>query len=518
MLRATIPLQPLLTAAGSIRIDPRARRMMLGLLAGMAMTVVSAELAFVFEHYLKVHNPSMMFLCAVALAAIWFGRTIGVATALFAFGVYNIYLTDPPGQFAFAGLEDVLTLSFFVGAALLISNLAGRMHDERERARERARVFASLFAISRRVLERGGRQDICDLLIEGMESIGARSALLIQSEGGTPTVAARGAGLEGASPQVLAAAAELLAKGAEWEPREEGGWRLHRLDRPGHAATVLAWLPAPSKAEEGHALAERLLLELGAVSTERMRLAKQQHELEAIAATERLRTALMSSMSHDFRTPLATILASASSLLEFEDRLGPDARRDMLTSIQEEAERLSQFTRNILSMTRLEGDFLRPRLEWSDPLEILESVAERLKKRVGDRQLTLQLPAAAPSIFVDPILAQQAIANVLENAFAYTPPGAAIRAGASYTTGAVQLWIEDDGPGVPPGKLARIFDKFQRVSDAGDRQGGGGLGLGLAISKGFVEAMGGEVEAASPAADGRGLRVRFSFPRVAEAA
>jgi two-component system sensor histidine kinase KdpD len=286
---------------------------------------------------------------------------------------------------------------------------------------------------------------------------------------------------------------------------------------PGKAgASVLAWRPLPGARDEEHALAVRLLAELAAVSVERARLTRQKIELEAMAATERLRTALMSSISHDFRTPLSTILASSSSLMEFDDRLAHATRMDMLAGIQEEAERLNRFIRNILDMTRLEADVLKPLQEWTDPLELLETATERVRKRLGARSLNFATPAAAPSIYVDRILAEQALANVLENAIVHTQGDAAIRVGSDYSAETVSLWVEDDGPGVKSGQLDRIFDKFQRVGDAGAAPHG--VGLGLAISKGFVEAMAGRVEAVSPARGERGLRVVFSFPRQLESA
>jgi two-component system sensor histidine kinase KdpD len=158
-------------------------------------------------------------------------------------------------------------------------------------------------------------------------------------------------------------------------------------------------------------------------------------------------------------------------------------------------------------MTRLDAGVVKLRQEWIDPVEVLDTVHERVQRRMGARKLTLDAPAAAPSILVDPLLLEQAIINVIENSLAYTPAKANVRLGAEYTTSAVSIWVEDEGPGVPVGDLPFIFDKFHRLKNAEDSQG---AGLGLAISKGFVEAMGGEARAST--AEGGGLRVAFIFP------
>jgi two-component system sensor histidine kinase KdpD len=140
---------------------------------------------------------------------------------------------------------------------------------------------------------------------------------------------------------------------------------------------------------------------------------------------------------------------------------------------------------------------------------VIDNLDERVRKRMANRRLTVSAPAAVPAILVDPLLLEQAMVNVVENALVHTPEGCAIRVGADYSPDAVRLWVEDDGPGVPPGELTHIFDKFHRLEGPQNSQG---AGLGLAISKGFVEAMRGEIKAMSPVEGGRGLRVEFAFP------
>jgi two-component system sensor histidine kinase KdpD len=160
-------------------------------------------------------------------------------------------------------------------------------------------------------------------------------------------------------------------------------------------------------------------------------------------------------------------------------------------------------------MTRLEAGVIKPREEWIDPVEIIDEVRERMSKRFAGRALVVDAPAALPAIIVDRLLLEQAVINVIENALVHTPEGASIRIGADVGDEQVRLWVEDEGPGVPSGELSRIFDKFHRIETTQNTQG---AGLGLAISKGFVDAMQGEIKAISPAIDGHGLRIEFTFP------
>ncbi|PZO49679.1 MAG: hypothetical protein DCF16_14285 [Alphaproteobacteria bacterium] len=180
----------------------------------------------------------------------------------------------------------------------------------------------------------------------------------------------------------------------------------------------------------------------------------------------------------------------------------------MLTSIQEEAERLNRFIGNILDMTRLDAGALKPRADWIDLLEVFDNVKERVAKRSPGRPLRIVAPAAVPAIRGDALLLEQAVLNVVENALVHAPADSEIRLGAEYSARAVRLWVEDDGPGVPASERSQIFDKFHRLKGTQNTQG---AGLGLAISKGFVEAMQGGVRALN-GSDGRGLRVEFEFP------
>lgn len=475
----------------------KTERFVAGLIAGAALTALSALLATTLEA-IGARAPSMSFLCSVILAAIWFGRRIALSTAIFAFLAYNFYLVEPRYSFAFAGFEDVFTLLVFIGVALFIGGLAGSLHDDRERAREQARVLSGLFTVSRAMAECTNQAEALERLAAGAREVVAQDAIVYTADG---VVGAPKGGPEDTTPLQAALADGVSADVSAWPLKVE------EVRADGARVAVLAWKRSKSPPAE-QVIAVRLLIELARVAIERTRMLQRRVELDTLAATERLRTALLSSMSHDFRTPLSTILTSATSLRAYGEKFSPSTSADLLISIEEEAERLNRFVGNILDMTRLETNVVKPREEWIDPLDTIEAVQQRMAKRIPDRTLVIDVPAAVPSIFVDPLLLEQALVNVLENAIVHASAGS-LHIGADYNDHIVRLWVEDEGPGVPQSDLVRIFDKFHRLESSRNNQG---VGLGLAITKGFVEAMKGEVRAISPASSGRGLRVEFAFP------
>lgn len=485
----------------------RRRRLLLGLAASVVLPFVSELIADILDRRLDVHAPNMVFLCSVIFAALSFGRIVGITTAFFAFLVYNFYLTEPRGYIGFAGLEDVLTLLVFVGVALITGGLAGNLHDERDLAREQVRIFAGLMSASRPLAQCHDAAEALRLLETGARQM-AREAFVYQTASAdfpAPTEPVH-------APSSVSAAAKAMLRASSQADTSVDGWRLQAVYAAERQVAVIAWLPQKTAAIEQSAIAMRLLSEMSGIAIERALYIKSQLEMESLAAADKLRTALMSSISHDFRTPLSTILTSSTSLIAYGDQFSPATHLDLLTSIQEEAERLNRFVNNIMDMTRLDAGVITPRAEWTDPLEVLDNLQERMRRRLGERAMTIAAPAAVPSIHVDPVLLEQALVNLVENALVHAP-GSSIVIGAAYADDAVSLWVEDDGPGAPAAALSSIFDKFHRLNPSDS----GGAGLGLAISKGFVEAMGGTVAATSPVHNGRGLKIQFTFARGAEA-
>jgi len=253
------------------------------------------------------------------------------------------------------------------------------------------------------------------------------------------------------------------------------------------------------------------LLDQGAIAIERAELAAEASEADALRRSERLRSALLNSISHDLRTPLAGVLGAATTLIEYGPSIERPVQEDLLESIRDEAERLNRYVGNLLDMTRLEGGGVAPRTQATDLRDVVSAAADRVARRLETRVLTRDYPATLSTVPADPALLEQALVNILENAIAYSDDASHIEAAVYEDERNVVISIEDEGRGIPIAQLQQVFEKFQRLSESSDR--GKGTGLGLAIAKGFVEAMGGRIAAASPIHEGRGTRILISLPK-----
>ena len=227
------------------------------------------------------------------------------------------------------------------------------------------------------------------------------------------------------------------------------------------------------------------------------------------------RNLLLASVSHDFRTPLSSILGAATSLIDYGDKLDRAATKDLLGQIKTEAEGLDGMVRNLLAITRIDAGALELRIDWIDLREVVERVVSAACRRGALQRINVELSADLPLVRADATLAEQAIGNIVANAVAHTPAGTRVTVTADASPDRVALHVSDDGPGIAPEALPRIFDKFVTGPAPGlsDADGGQGTGLGLAIAKGIMEAHGGSIAAESPVFGGRGTRMTMIFSR-----
>ena len=258
---------------------------------------------------------------------------------------------------------------------------------------------------------------------------------------------------------------------------------------------------------------QRRLLEAlagqAAVAIERTRLVREMEQARLLTETERLRDALLSTISHDLRTPLVSIIGAVSSLLTYGATYDEDARRELLLTVQEEAERLNRFVGNLLDTMRLESGALELNRDWAEIGDVIGTALSRLSRSLGQHQLVVEVDPGLPMLRLDFVLAEHVLVNLLENAATYSPPQTTIRVRARREGPSVTVKVADEGIGIPPSERERIFDKFYRVQ-RGDRQGAG-TGLGLSICRGIVEAHGGHITARSRA-HGRGAVFTVTFP------
>jgi two-component system sensor histidine kinase KdpD len=251
------------------------------------------------------------------------------------------------------------------------------------------------------------------------------------------------------------------------------------------------------------------LLDQTALAIERSTLFARAAEAQVLAEADKLRIAMLTSLSHDLRTPLASILGAATTLIASRTLYDGKQIDELLATIREEAERLDRFVGNLLDMSRLEAGVLGAKPESVDVADLVETATKRLTRRLSGYRLELDLPADLPQVLVDSLLLEQAIFNVLDNGVKYAPTGTTVRIQARRAPTQVVLTVQDEGPGIPTDALPHIFDKFYRAKAADRRVAG--TGLGLAVARGFVEAFGGHLDAANRA-DRTGAIMTMTLP------
>ncbi len=503
------------TERGSQRRAPPGAIRWRGYALGALFVAAATALALGLDQTFARADLGVLYLSAVLAAGVLHGLRPALAAATVAFLTYNFLFLEPRYSLAIGSPTDVLTLLVFWAVALVTGGLAGRVRDQARRAQRRASAVSALLAASQALSAADGKEATATVLAEqAAAAVGAKAIVLLPQDDDIVPVA-------GAPVLETLGAAAMAAARWAWERGEPAGhgtgtlpqtsWTFRPLQgvrfRSG-VAGIEADSLAPGSDEERLALA---LLEQGAVALERAQLAGDAVETETLRRTDRFRGALMNSVSHDLRTPLSTVLGAATTLIDYGSTLKAGVRKDLLLSIREEAERLSRYVGDLLDMTRLEGGALNIKADWTDVRDVLNAAVERVSRRMGQRRVTRDFPASLSTVSVDQGLLEQALVNILENAIAYSPEGSTIELAAYEDRRSVVISIEDEGKGIPTSELELVFDKFRRMEEQPDRSKG--AGLGLAIAKGFVEAMNGRIAAASPIHDGRGTRILISLPK-----
>lgn len=473
-------------SARTLRLDLRS----FGMTA--LIMVVTILAAFVVRPARGEVSGALIFVVGITLAGATMGLGAALLAAMASFLLYNFYFAEPVLTFRFDTLDDFAPLVVFNLSAVVTGVLAGRVRDRAAAAAAANASLTALLQISRSLQSAIRFEDIEQAL-------------------GSPAARAAGVRLLPAAPSAASAGEESVS--AAMQVRALGpAAQTYGLDtyqlRCGSHAIELAFAPTEpdgaSEAALGPALAN-----LVALALERAALSEKIAEAEAAARTENLKSALLSSVSHDFRTPLATIRASASSLIDFGDKLPRDTADELLKTIVEESERLNRFTANLLQMTKLEAGQDLPSVEIVSVSDMLSVAVRRTRPRAGQRSIEREgreecLVRANAGLF------ELALINVLENAILYSRDGSRIAIRLVRETDMCLIEIADEGRGIPKAELKRVFDRFHRV-DASEQMPRGS-GLGLAIAKGFVQACGGSIEAQVPGLNGRGTSIRIRLP------
>jgi two-component system sensor histidine kinase KdpD len=471
----------------------------------------------------NIQSLSLIYLAAVLISAIRDGLVPALATALLSSLAYNFFFTPPLYTLTVTDPENVVALAFFTLTALLTGGLAGRARIQAEAARHRAAAIGELYSFSRKL---AGIAAMDDLLWASAHQIASMLKVEVVLLTPKPEGLAVRAGFP---PEDRLDDADLAAAQWSWDHNRAAGRGsdtlpgAKRLFLPMGTASGKLGVVGITRAQEGALLTSEqrrlldALIDQIAVAMERVRLAEDVDEARVLSETERLRAALLTSISHDLRTPLATIMGTISSLRTYGALYDEATREEMLASAQEEGERLNRFVANLLDMTRLDTGALELKREPVDLGDLIGTALRRSAPMIGNRRVEVAIEPGLPLLPLDFVLMEQVLVNLLDNAAKYSPPKSRIDIRAKRSDGEATIEIMDEGTGIPDEALERIFDKFFRVK-AADRQRAG-TGLGLAICRGFVEAMGGTIVAGNrPDRPGAVFRITLPLSAVPEPA
>jgi two-component system sensor histidine kinase KdpD len=451
-------------------------------------------------------HGSAIYLIPVLIAATRWGATAGVfaavcgvlASAYFFFEpLYSLQIKDP---------HEVFNLILFIFTAVAVSQLATRLRRQLDLARQREIDLSDLYAFSRRLAVAFDVSDIHAAIEDHLAAVLQRKVVLFGGQRDAATAAKRsGMGVPGA----VLTAVEHMASGHESCPgvtaiATDGGeiWRVRAVSPTRREFGVIAINLGRASPESQDALRRRVdgVLADATATLERLGVARAISEARMRAQTDQLREALIGSVSHELRTPLASILGAATVLAAAPALKNESNLQALVQGVRDEAERLNGDIQNLLDASRISSDGLEPHMEWADPTDIVHSALRRCQRRLGDRNVALDLPQDLPMVRVDAVLVQQALVQIIDNAVKYSSAGSRIAIAAEPHEGHLLLRVRDEGAGLTVPEKETIFDRFVR----GERHTAttSGSGLGLWIASAFITANGGKLDAGS---DGPGL-------------
>jgi two-component system sensor histidine kinase KdpD len=451
--------------------------------ASLAIGLTTA-LLYLWRSSLGTPLMALLYLLPVGLSTAFWGLGPGVLTAVWAFLAFNYFFIEPNFTLVVHRTEDTLVLLVFLVVAVVISQLVGRAQAGLAAARARELEATRLYELSTALAGLLDVQAIGRTLCEQVRSTFQADRVELARTGNGPFPAPEVSLPPETMPEPRAATLIAVLQTARGQLGEIRLWRDS----------------APISNSEDRLL--RTFASQGALALERAWLAEAEQRAHVLEESDRLKSAILSSVSHELRTPLATIKAAATSLRSGEVAWESAARAVLLGAIDDESDHLNRLVGNLLDMSRIEAGALRPSRQWNLLREIVGGVVERMRPLTGHHQLELDMPEDLPLVPVDYVQIEQVFTNLISNCLKYAPPHTQIRVSARPTgDGSLQVQVSNQGPPVPEQDLARIFDKFYRIT-AADRVTG--TGLGLSICKGIVEAHGGRIWAEN-------LPVGFAF-------
>lgn len=443
---------------------------------------------FPLREGLSTTTVALIFLLPVLINTTYGGLAAGIFTAFAAFLAYNFFFLQPYYTFIVHESQDIVALVIFLVVAVLISQLVGQAKKSLAESMERERELSHLYEFS---LALTGLNDVKE--IAGV--IAAQAFELFQAS----TVRVKVQTMNGEGPYFVQVPAQ--GENPEAPPRLSSALATAR----GSLGEIQIWRASGQE----QASQERILQTFasqGALAIERAALVAAETRAKVLEESDRLKTALLSSISHELRSPLATIKAAITSLLNEQLTWEESARQDLLAAVDEETDLLNRLVGNLLDMSRIETGALRPNRQWNILAEIVDGVAGRMHRLLKDHRLKIDIPEDIPLVPVDYVQMEQVFTNLLSNSAKYAPKGSTIELSATIQGEELLVGVKNEGPQIPPANLERIFDKFSRLTESGKVSG---TGLGLSICKGIIEAHGGRIWAENL---DRGIAFKFTLP------
>jgi len=500
------------TAARSEPFDPRPYLMALVIVA-----IGGLGAAELIRPWFGIENVDLVLLTAVVGVAVRYGLGPSLLATVAASLCYNFFFLPPIYTFTITDPTNIAAFVLFMVVAILVSNVAARVRTQADTAIGRIRTTEQLYAFSRKLAGTATLDDVLWATAYQTALMLKVRVVLLLPEDGVLTVKA------GYPPEDELDKADLAAANWAWSNDRSAGRgsdtlpgakRLFLPMRTGRGSIGVIGIDndrtGPLLTPDQRRLLDALV-DQGALAIERVLLVEDMDRVKRTVESERLRSALLTSISHDLKTPLASVLGAASTMRDLAANLSDTEKRDLLATVIDESERLNRFIANLLDMTKLESGAIVPNTALHDVGEIVGSALRRASKILARHKVSLELAADLPMLELDAVLFEQVLFNLFDNAAKYSPPDTTVSIRSFRERDHVSLQVADEGEGIPPTELESVFDKFYRVQK-GDHVRPG-TGLGLAISRGFVEAMGGRITAANCADRGGAvLTIRLPVP------
>lgn len=482
------------------------------LFAGAACAALVTGFCATIAAALPAHAVAMFYMPAVIVSAVAFGVLAGLTTATCSFFAYNYFFLQPTYTLTISDPQDLIALLVFFAVAIASGSLAGRLRELGEQARRQATSLESLNALTTRLANAINADEIAAALVDEASAAVSEPAALLRTDADGLKTWFQTPKAEPLNTSDWQTAQRCALTGEKIYPAVPGWQGSHYEFRPvkvRDAITAVLGVRQLSFDDANDATLDAMVDQTCA-ALERLSLQQDKAAAEKNVEAERLRSALLSSVSHDIKTPLAAIQGAASSLRELGQKLPEASKAELIATIEEETLYLSRFVTNMLDMMRLQSGPAALAQDWIDLADTIGSTVARARKLLPNAQIELDVKISPALIRGDETLLQHVIFNVLENAGNASPPDEriVIVLRRAHADDGYAIEVEDSGSGISAEALPRIFDKFYRAPGTVTH----GSGLGLAIGKEVMTALGGSISAESPIANGRGTRVTLLFP------